>query len=104
MEGHLEPAADQDQGPGAIAISATSDQPGAPLQPGEAGQGSPDARRGPGEVSRTPAAVLGAPPTEAQGELEPESRRDQLGMPQPCRRGGLVTWAGKERRKNCSMG
>ena len=69
MEGHLEPAADQDQGPGAIAISATSDQPGAPSQLGKAGQGSPDARRGPGEVSRTPAAVLGAPPTEAQGEL-----------------------------------
>ena len=86
MEGHLEPAADQDQGPGAGAISTTSDRPGAPSQPGEAGQGSPDTMRGPGEVSGTSAAVLGAPSTVAQGELEPELRRDQLGMPQPCGR------------------
>ena len=84
IEGHLEPAADQDRGPGAVAISATSDQPGALSQPGEAEQGSPDARRGAGEVSGTAAAMLWAPPTAAQGELEPEARRDQPGMAQPC--------------------
>ena len=43
-ESHLEPTGDQDQGPGAFAVSAISDPPGAPLQPGEAEQGSPDAR------------------------------------------------------------
>ena len=83
MEDHLEPAADQDQGTGAIAISATSDRPGAPLQPGEAEQGSPDVRRGAGKASETRTSVLGAQPTADQGKPEPDAEGDPLGMPQP---------------------
>ena len=35
-EGYLEPAADQDQGPAAVAVAVISDQSVAVLQPGEA--------------------------------------------------------------------
>ena len=65
---------------------ATSDQPGGLWHAAEAGESSPDAGKGAGEVSETTAAVPGAPPPAAQGELEPETGGDQLGMPQPCGR------------------
>ena len=96
MESHLEPAGDQDQVPGAVAISPTSNRPGAPSQLGEAEQGSPDAKRGAGEASGTRAAVLGATPTTAQGELEPGVGGDPLGVPQPRGREGQPA-TGEER-------
>ena len=83
VESYLKLAADQDQGPGAGAISVTSDQPGAPSQPGKAEQDSPDARSGAGEASGTRAAVPGAPPAAARGELEPGAGGDPQGVPQP---------------------
>ena len=88
MESHLEPAADQDQGPGAVTVSVTSDRPGAPLQPGEAERGSPDTKRGAGKVPETRAAVPGVLSTGAQGEREPGVGVDPLGGPQLRRREG----------------
>ena len=94
-ESHLEPDADQDQGPGAVTASATSDPPGAPLQPGEAERGSPDARKGTGEGSETWTAAPGVPYGAAQGGLEPGRGGDPPGGPQ-LRGGEGQPAAGKE--------
>ena len=92
---HLEAEADQDQGPGAVTASAISDSPGAPLQPGDAERGRPDARREPGGVSETLTAVPGVPATAAQGGLEPGRGGDLPGGPQPSGREGQPA-AGEE--------
>ena len=87
-ESYLEPAAGQDQGPGAVAVTAISDQSVAPLQPGEAERGSQDARRVAGEESEIRAAAPGVPAGAARGGLEPRVGGDPLGGPQPCGREG----------------
>ena len=84
-ESYLGPAADHGQGPGAATVAVISDQSVAQLQPGEAEQGNPDARRVAGEVSETRAAAPGVPPGAAQGGLEPRGGGDLLGGPQPRR-------------------
>ena len=73
-ESHLEPAADQDQGPSAVAVSVTADRPGAPLQPVEAGEA---------------AQTLGG---ERARCLRPGSLRQECHPRQP--REGCLEWEG----------
>ena len=66
-EGYLEPAAGQDQGPGAVAVAATSDQSAATLHPGEEERSSLGTRRVASAESGTWTAAPGVrwgPPKE----------------------------------------
>ena len=60
-EGYLEPAAGQDRGPGAVAVTATSDQSVAPWHPGEEERSSPGTRRVASMESSPWAAAPGVP-------------------------------------------
>ena len=61
-ESYLEPAAGQDQEPGAVGVAAISDQSVAPLHPGEAERSSPGMRRVTSADSDTWAVIPGVLP------------------------------------------
>ena len=85
-EGFLEPAAGQDQGPGAVA--ETSDQSAATLHPGEEKRSSLGTRRVASAESGTWAFAPGVPPGAAQGGLELRGGKDLMKGPPQCQGGG----------------
>ena len=87
-ESYLEPAAGQDQEPGAVGVAATSDQSAAPLHPGKGERSCPGTRRVASAESGTWAVAPGVLPGAAPGGLEPRGGRTCWEGPSCAEEGG----------------